>query len=79
MKQVIAQRDDRDGFLRCECDTKYATETFDLLIEKGCRVCGKEFIRVDDKRLIEITIQSLKEIGWTPKQISDYINKEIRC
>ena len=70
MKAIISRRDDRHGFLRCECDTKYAANTFDLLIAHGCRVCGKEFQRVDEKRVIAV----LKKLGLTPKQISDYIN-----
>ena len=77
MKAIISLRDDRAGFLRCECDTKYAADTFDRLIEHGCRVCGKAFVRVDEKRVTELLMQTLKSLGWTPKMISDYINKEV--
>ena len=77
MKAIISARDDRAGFLRCECDTKYAADTFDLLIEHGCRVCGKEFVSVDEQRVTELLIQTLKGLGWTSKMISGYIDKEI--
>ena len=76
MKGIISISDDRAGFLRCECDTKYNANAFDLLIEHGCRVCGKAFVRVDEKKVIELTIKALKTVGWTRKQISDFINKE---
>ena len=63
MKLIISDRDVRDGFLRCECDTKYASDTFKLLESEGCRVCGKEFMRVTGAELAAAALRQLGPIS----------------
>ena len=63
MKLIISDRDVRDGFLRCECDTKYASDAFNLLEREGCRVCGKEFMRVTGAELAAAALRQLGPIS----------------
>lgn len=63
MKLIISDRDVRDGFLRCECDTKYNANMFDGLLENGCRVCGKEFMRVTGAELAAAALRQLGPIS----------------
>ena len=63
MKSIISDRDVQNGFLRCVCDTKYAADTFPMLQDQGCRVCGQQFVRITEAETAAKLLQLAGEIS----------------